>query len=400
MTLHPGEIDILMVTGDYPPALTGVGDYAHHVANALASNGSAVRVITTAGQGNSGDESGAARVAVHRSIRGWNFGDLRRILPLLDPGKRSVVNLQYYCPSTYGRRLMINSLPAVLRCARRNVRTVVTMHGFWEQSRLYRWRCLPMLRAAHGVVFVDRRNASLLRVYAGQKVPLCFIPIAGNIPSIPCDSDERTCWRQELGRKGDEIIVAFFGGIARIKGFEYLVHAVERVRNTEKLPVFLLAIGGFRADSVNREYQIGIRNLIAHAERSSWIQVVPDPAPEVVSKLLHAADIAAAPFIAGVSENSGSTLASLEHGLPTITTKGVTQFPEHFGTLVVPAGDVDGLAAAIARLARSEGLRAEMGRHSLEATKRWTWGNIADSTFSFFDNLVGSNVDYSKAKPL
>jgi glycosyltransferase involved in cell wall biosynthesis len=392
--------EILIITGDYPPAMKGVGDYSCHVARALSHHGSNVKVITTATSGGPPPGPDADRVAVYRIIRAWTFSDLPRVLSLLETRKEAIVNIQYYCPSTYRRHLMINFLPAIIRCACRKVRTVVTMHGFWEQSHLYRLRCLPMLRAAHGIVFVDRKNADLLPRFAGRHVAMRWIPISGNIPPIPCDSQQRLCWRQELGIEPNQVVVAFFGGIARIKGFEYLVHAVERVRNTENLPVTLLAIGGFHADGVNREYQKDIAELIAHSARAAWIKVVSSPPPTLVSKLLHASDIGAFPFINGVAENSGSTLAALQHGLPTITTRGAAQMPEPFGTLAVPAKDVNSLADAISRLARSETLRVEKGRHSMEAMAHFSWDKIADSLLSFYAELVGTRIQRATTSTL
>ncbi len=386
-----------MVTGDYPPALSGVGDYAYHVAQALAARGRTVRVLTTA-RPDVPAESAGTPVAVCRKVAAWTAGDLPRLLESLDRRKPLLVNIQYNCPATYGRRLMINVLPAALRCVRRNVRTIVTMHGFWEQSRLYRLRCLPMLRAAHGVVFVDRKNSDLLRRYAGRRVPLRFIPITGNIPPLACDAERRECWRQQFGMGSSEVVVAFFGGIGRVKGFEYLVHAIDKARNVEKLPVSLLAIGGVRADGVNTQYQREIGALIADPARAAWIKVVSNPPPDVVSKLLHAADIGAFPFVSGVGENSGSTLAALQHGLPTITTRDATQMPEELGTIAVPARDVTALAEAICRLARSETLRAELGRRSREATAHWTWERVADSMLAFCDGLLGPLTPASAAE--
>jgi glycosyltransferase involved in cell wall biosynthesis len=384
--------DILIITGDYPPTLKGVGDYSCHVARALARRGGNVEVLTTATSGIPSPDLDSDHLAIHRDIRTWTFSDLPRVFSLLKTQKEAIVNIQYYCPTTYRRHLMINFLPAIIRCAFRHVRTVVTMHGFWEQSHLYRLRCLPMLRAAHGIVFVDRKNTDLLRLFAGKHVAMRWIPISGNIPPIPCDSRQRLCCRQELGIEPNQVVVAFFGGIARIKGFEYLVHAIERVRNTENLPVTLLAIGGFHADGVNREYQKGIAELIAQSARGSWIKVVSSPPPTLVSRLLHASDIGAFPFINGVAENSGSTLAALQHGLPTITTRGTAQMPEPFGTLAVPARDVNSLADAISRLARSEALRVETGRRSMEAMSHFTWDAIAESLLSFFAELVGTTI--------
>jgi len=58
---------------------------------------------------------------------------------------------------------MINFLPFIIRLLLPRVKVVTTMHGFWEQSVLFRLRTLPMLRGTHGVIYVDRLNKDLVK---------------------------------------------------------------------------------------------------------------------------------------------------------------------------------------------------------------------------------------------
>ena len=283
---------------------------------------------------------------------------------------------------------MINFLPAAVRMCFPHCRVITTIHGFWEQSSLYKLRTLPMLRFSHGVIYVDRQNEIPLKRYCGPHVSTKFIPITGNIPPVHCDSEQRRIWRSNMlppVADGD-IAVAFFGGIARVKGVEYLIEAIELVRARTNLPVRLVFVGGFHADNVNTSYQAEIRAMIEQPERAKWIAVVQSPEAERVSQLLHASDLAVFPFTNGVGENSGSTLAALQHGLPTIVTSGLTALPSDFPVACVPARDSQALATRISSLCTSTIERQALRRASLDFMSRLTWHTIAEQTISYFES--------------
>ena len=266
------------------------------------------------------------------------------------------------------------------------------MHVFREQGVLFRLRALPMLRLAHGVIFVDRKNEKLLGAYSGHgSSRLRFIPIAGNIPPVEVTAEERRRLRMELGFNEADVIVAFFGGIGRSKGFHHLVKAVEVARTKFGLSAVLLAIGGFHQDGVNREYQEQMKATIGETPVADWVRVVDSPPPDRASELLHCADFAAYPFLDGVGENSGSMMAALAHGLPTIATKGrgnPPDFEDHFGVALVPQGDSLALAEQIVVLAKSAELRLSMKKRALEVTAERSWPAIAAETAGFFQVLI------------
>jgi polysaccharide biosynthesis protein PslF len=386
------EINILIVSGDFPPRISGVGDYSAHVAKALNNLGIQVAVITTAIESLDDTWSGGS-VDVHYSMSRWQMSEIRNLLDLIEKGgSRTIVNIQYYCPATYGRRLMINFLPAVVRAIRPNARIIVTMHGFWEQSKLFRLRTVPMLRASHGVIYVDRLNKTPIETYGGfDSEQIKFIPIASNILPIPCSPELREIWRQQLGFSKKDIIIAFFGGIGRTKGFEYLLEAVEYIRRSKGLSIVLLAIGGFHSDGVNAEYQSNIRRLISEPDKASWGRVIESPGAIQVSECLHSADIGVFPFINGVGENSGSMLAALAHGLPTIITEGSANdsgFSERFGVDLVPAKNTKLLADCILNIAYSKSKQEFMRHKALSVSKQLTWGYIAKETLEYFKALL------------
>lgn len=378
-----------MISGDFPPRLSGVGDYAFHVVRTAATLGTDTTVVTTKPM-LSTDMSQVANMDIRNIMTYWKFDETSKIFQVLrESSKRTVLNIQYNCPSTYGRRLMINFLPALIRASRSKTRVVVTLHGFWEQSRLFRLRTLPMLRAAHGIIYVDRLNHALIKKYSGlASTSLKHIPIAGNIPPVQCTGKLRNVWRRELGLTPGNVVLAFFGGIGRNKGFEYLLQAVDRVRKETSLPIVLLAIGGFHQHNI---YQSEVHALIRRLGLESCVKIFEGPSSTMVSKYLHAADIAAFPFLNGVGENSGSMLAALAHGLPTVITEGLANdagFTERFGVVMVPAQAAERLSDAIIELGMSPVRRQQLREKALEVSSHLNWEFVTQETLHFFASLI------------
>jgi polysaccharide biosynthesis protein PslF len=385
----PTKMRLIMVSGDFPPRISGVGDYAWHVTRTAAMMGTAVTVITTKGK-YAQESSQFESIDVRPVMDNWQFTEAKKVLQVLsESDTNAIVNIQYYCPFTYGRRLMINFLPTMIRLLHPKTRIVVTMHGFWEQSLFFRLRTLPMMRAAHGVIYVDHLNQMLIQKYSGlDENRLKFIPIAGNIPPIPCTADLRNVWRQELNLAKEDVAVAFFGGIGRNKGFEHLVKAVERIHQKNALPLFLLAIGGFHSD---KQYELEVRDLIKKLRMKDFIRIFENPKIVMVSKYLHAADLAVYPFLNGVGENSGSMLAALAHGLPTVITEGPANdasFSERFGVFMIPPKDAEQLAKAIENIVMSPELQQTLSKKALEVSKHLNWEFVTRETLEFFSSLV------------
>ncbi|MFT3786352.1 MAG: hypothetical protein QM770_09310 [Tepidisphaeraceae bacterium] len=126
---------ILLLTGDFPPFLSGVGDYTDRLAASLSKLGAEVTVLTQ--QGNDDGVTRAYRVL--RTMPSFTMKDREKIVLLA--ATHDVVNIQY--PGChYGRSPMINLLPTLLRRSCKHVKSTVTIHDFRVMRT--RWR------AAHG----------------------------------------------------------------------------------------------------------------------------------------------------------------------------------------------------------------------------------------------------------
>src|SRR5215212_32599 len=81
---------VLLISGDLPPRICGVGDYVYRLAAAISETGLDVRVLTTAGPVWAG-----AGFAVRAGMRGWGLSQLPRAVREIRSARPDVVHLQY-----------------------------------------------------------------------------------------------------------------------------------------------------------------------------------------------------------------------------------------------------------------------------------------------------------------
>jgi polysaccharide biosynthesis protein PslF len=401
-------MNVLMITDTFPPLISGVADYTAFLVGELASLGVRVTVLTS--KGDTGDDAGGGSragdgVEVLRIMPHWKMSDSAQILRVVNRLERgTLVHIQYGSGS-YGKRPMINVLPLLFRIYRRGYPVVVTLHEFpRERERLlYRMRTLPMLLAAHALIFVDPADEKILRRWARFNMDrINYIPVASNIPPVPVTDPERRDWRQALGLEDDMPVVAFFGGIYPPKGFPDLFEAIVDLRR-DNFPVRLLVIGGFEPwiESV-APYQREIRKALRPGIEAGWIKLVDKSPPDVVARCLHASDVAAFPFLNGASPNRGSLLAAIAQGVPVVTTKGPDTpegFQDQFGVALVPSRDVRALRMCLRDLIMSHERRDGLKEKALKASRQLSWASIAQATWELYASLIPSELKHGGTQP-
>jgi glycosyltransferase involved in cell wall biosynthesis len=402
---------VLMIVDVFPPEICGIGDYSACLARAMAERGVGVRVLTKAinGAGAMQTSSWACEGHGHedvamppstvdgfdvRRIGGrWGFADFRRVLAEADAmGPETIIHVQYPSRTGYGRRPMINLLPALVRIARPSHKIVVTMHEYHEHRLRWRARVLPMLLGPSALIAVRsvdcRRISSWLRLMRPWRTdseslpPVAMVPVASNIPAARLSDADRQTLRRELGLGQESLVLTFFGDVRPDKGVHSLLDAAQAVRR-QGLDVRVLVIGAVGDDGI-RDWGLGIRGCepgamptsswacdahghedvamppprprspyqaavlerIEAGRQAGWAALVRGPDAWRVASLLHAADLAVFPFTLGASENRTSLLAATANGLPVLTTRGPSTppgFEAAYGVATVPAGDQDAL---------------------------------------------------------
>jgi glycosyltransferase involved in cell wall biosynthesis len=379
---------ILLISGEFPPMVGGMGDYTKELAKALAKPGNRVSVLTSLlGQ------DGGENFRLYPRVSKWDFSSWKAIIALIEEIEPQIVHLQYQA-AAYGMHPAINLLPWRLR--RRHPLLFVTFHDlrvpylFPKAGPLRRWAIAALAKGCDGVIVTNVGDEAEARGY-GLKPYL--IPIGSNItPRLPPGYD-REEWRARWGIK-EETLLSYFGLLHESKGVETLFRALARLLEGGER-VKLLMVGGKtgasdpttidyaqRMEALGRE--LGLEIL--------WTGYVED---EEVSANLLASDICVLPYRDGVSFQRGSLMAALAHGLPIISTRPdiqIEDLKEGENIVLVPPDDAEALAAKIQELAASEGLRRRLGEGALALAQDFSWDEIAKRTLEVYSEASDSRL--------
>lgn len=392
MTSHDPKV--IMIVGDYPPTISGVGDPVALLARELIATGIKVTVITTRIQ-NLPAYQLSEGIGIFRVVRGWEFSDVSKMLMLIDRmGPKTIVHIHYHCPVSYGRKPMVNLLPVIIRILRPRCRIVVTHHEFKGVSLLWKCRVMPMLLFPHAIIVTNLGSYNLLCPWlAFLGVRMVLIQPTSNIPIAADDREDQANMKRTIGINAGEVIIGFFGGLRPDKGFEYLLGAVREIR-LKGFAVRLLVIGGFEYSlEASSPYARVIRGELKLGESEKWVILASAKAPESVSRLLKVVDLAVFPFTKGARENNGSLLAALANRVPTITTRGSDTpmgFEQEFGVDTVPANNYRALVQRITKFVESPDVRAGISSKLENARKGIiSWNQIATKVLAFYSTLYG-----------
>jgi D-inositol-3-phosphate glycosyltransferase len=199
---------------------------------------------------------------------------------------------------------------------------------------------------------------------------------------------DRSAAREELGLDADAGIVLFVGRIDPIKGIDVLLRAAaELPPDPARLFVFvggdldetgqpLGTLAGVEAQA----RELGV------ADRCRFVGAQPqDRLPVFYS----AADIVAVPSL---YESFGLVaVEAMACGVPVVASRagGLTFTVEDGRTgSLVPPGEAEPLAEAIARLLADPALRARLGANAHEAAQRFSWDSIASSVAHLYYRLA------------
>ncbi|HRK29740.1 MAG TPA: glycosyltransferase family 4 protein [Tepidisphaeraceae bacterium] len=369
-------LKVLVISGDFPPALSGVGDYSNRLCAHLAADGAAVTLLTTASESLPEDAGRPYRVL--RQMKSWDMSQRAEMVSIARDF--DIVSLQY--PSAlYGRGLGINMLP--LSLMRLGVPCVVTIHDFRVMRKRWRARTIPMLSFARALIHVDQLDGEHLRRWSFRHAPMRHIPIASNAPVVDCDASKRAAWREHLGIQPDELLVAYFGILYPHKGVPEMLDAVATLRR-EGHRIRALCVGDFDREA---DY-VAPMTARLQADHVTWVR---GASLERVSECLHAADMAALPFYSGAGFNRSSLLSCLQHGLPTVTTDGPNtpaNLKDVFELLLVPPQNSPAVTEALRKLATDASLRSRLRESAIAATANLSWPAVSRRHMEYFSQLA------------
>ena len=330
---------LALLAARLPPAHDGVGDHAHRLAGALQSDGHDVMVLT-AGEATTWD-------GVRLEITGERWGPLAtaRAVAALRAYRAEALVVEY-TPFLYGAR---SQTPLTLLLAARasGIRSAVLVHEAFHahgsaavrstwKARAFALRDRLTLASAD-VICVPSvgRAASVALHLPDARDRIAFVPIGANV-------EPPARYRR---RPQTPVTIVAFGVVMPRRRLERSIAAVAQ-----------LIAGGtdVRFDIIGRTFDAGYAAELAEragaAGIARYVRFRGELSPAELSRELATATVAIHTAEEGSVASSGSLLALLAHGVPTVALRTRFDDPVFDGVLHY-AGDDAGLASSLLALA-------------------------------------------------
>ena len=350
---------ILMCNYEYPP-LGGGGGIVHALIAEELAQRHRVCVVTSSFRGQPRRELRGG-VEIHRvpvlgrtdtsvaslvSMLSYPGTACMHVVRLLRRERFDIVNAHFAVPTGPG---------SLLAAKHAGIPHVVSLHGgdIYDPSKRFsphrvagaRWAVSTVLRHSDAVVAQSRNTSENARRFYAYDGPIDIIPLGIRPMDVP------PATRAELGLPSDVFLGITIGRLVRRKRLEHLLQALAR---PECASVHLAIVGA--GPESGRLHALAAELELAH--RIHFHGYVPD-----VRKwqMLRCAD---AYLSSTMHEGFGLVyLEAMAAGLPVITPDygGQVDFLQDGDTgYLVPSGDIDALAAAIARLATQPDVATRM----------------------------------------
>jgi glycosyltransferase involved in cell wall biosynthesis len=408
-----------LVCGYFDPARDGVADYTRQLARHLRAVGLDTLICTAR------PHAARADADVVEVTHDWGFGGVGPAARKLARLGLDVVHVQF-APSAFRFSRAVGLLPALLPA---RLPLVVTLHeyGIWQSAGVGgRWRSavwsaierlgwcdretlLLALRADRLLMSSQDHGRVLRRRFGDRALNAVYVPVGCNIPvpdacEVPLAS--RLAIRAGLGLPRDTLLVVFFGFLHPVKGLERLIEAVARVRR-DRPEVRLVLAGGEESHSVSgaaaRSLRRRLEDVALDLGVRHQLRFTGFLAGDDVSRLLQAADVAVLPFDAGVTDKSGTLLAALAHGLPTIATAPPGEVDNATvvdGILRIPPGDTFALTEALRIVLSDRALATSLTAAGRARAARQSWQHIAAiHTQMYVEALQRPRLDPVTSRP-
>lgn len=180
-----------------------------------------------------------------------------------------------------------------------------------------------------------------------------WLPVPSNVPLVNDPSGVKVV--RERYASETQFVLGHFGTYGR-NITELLLSIVPRVMMEYSNRVMLLLGRGSEA--------VRERLVTQHPELGERLHATGALALDDVSRHLGACDLMVQPYADGISSRRTSSMASLRHGLPIISTSGHLTEPlwaAKGAVALVPVGDSEAMAAAIRRLENDSGELQRIG---------------------------------------
>ena len=341
-------MNILMISGSYPPEVCGVGDYTAQLVESLRRMDVEVRTL--------------------EGVK-WNLGSLAKILEATGHHRYDIIHIQY--PTVgYGSSL----IPQLLSL---KVPAIVTLHEFSQARLPRRLATIPFLLFARRLLFTSAYElAGIQRMLPGIGRKSEVIPIGTNVRPSPIPKP----------RRFDEVI--YFGLIAPRKGIEQVIEFSAAASQTD--PGIRVRVIG-RVPDAFRDYARQVMALAADLP----IRWTLDKSESEVADILAEASLAYLPFPDGASDRRGSLKAALSSGVVCISTDGKAVPDELRKHLVFASDGKDALEKARSLLTDRSSLES-LSAESRAYSESFDWEKIARKHLEVYARFAEQEKPHSR----
>jgi glycosyltransferase involved in cell wall biosynthesis len=391
-----------IVTGEYPPAVGGVGDHTARLAHELVRRGHHVDVVTTAGAVSDTAEewsTGGGGHRVRRVVPRWDWRILASLPRMATRYAWDVLHVQYQ-PAAYGLHPAVNVLPLWLRRLQRvrrqapSLALVTTFHDLRvpyvlpKAEPLRRLAVRTLATHSHGAIAVAEEDVQALTAWtagSGRRAIVAHVPLGNHFDEAPPADFDRDRWRSQIGAAPGGFVVGHLGFVNRSKAIDSLLRATDSLLR-EGSDVRLLMIGDElgASDVTNRAYLAEVRQLVGALGLAHHLHWTGHQSAAKVAGWLRCCDVVALPFAEGASLRRTSLIAAWAHGCPVLTTK--PRWPAGWvaepllPAAVVPAPTPAALVGALRDLLAQPARRRALATAGQAYGARFAWPEVTRQT--------------------
>lgn len=239
----------------------------------------------------------------------------------------------------------------------------------------------------------DIEVGELLDLYDAPRAKLHVIP-CGVDPNVFRPIRQADA-RDALGRDQCERLILFVGRIEQIKGIDVLLRALGLLffRHPElRNDVCLVVVGGALDpgdDAPETEKLVELHRLVHQHRMEANVSFVGSRDQETLAQYYAAADVCAVPSL---TESFGLVaLEAMACGTPVVGTRvgGLQKLIEDGESgLLVPAGDYQALAEAMAQILTDERLRRHLAHGARDRAEHYTWKSVGEKIEALYTRVL------------
>ena len=165
-----------------------------------------------------------------------------------------------------------------------------------------------------------------------------------------------------MGLNGKKVIL-FYGFIRPTKGIEYMLYALQKVKDT--IPNVLFLVDG-KAQPNYATYFNYLKQLVNDLELSSYVRFEENIPKKLSPVTFAASDIAVFPYISSVGMTPIAHLTAAAYGKPIIATNidcFNKEFVDHENAFLVPPKDADALSKSIVKIFTDDALSKKLSNN-------------------------------------